>query len=166
MSLAGATKSLLLLGRCAPSVKQNASKIIVKKLELDQNLLMYFHKDEVYYAHDPEQQCKTGDVVLIQELSEKLTTHITHQVLKVVYPLGDVTDPITNKKVAALRSGTVCYRDDLEEIDNLYGLTKKRFNYANAPKRGWQEDKKDFSHKKSYIKYHESEEEQPYSVPR
>jgi len=58
------------------------------------------------------------------------------------------------------------FRDDLEEIDNLYGLTKKRFNYANAPKRGWQEDKKDFSHKKSYIKYHESEEEQPYSVPR
>jgi len=48
--------------------------------------------------------------VLIQELSEKLTTHITHQVLKVVYPLGDVTDPISNKKVAALRSGTVCYR--------------------------------------------------------
>lgn len=40
MSLVGATRSLLLLGRCAPSVKQNASKIIVKKLELDQNLLM------------------------------------------------------------------------------------------------------------------------------
>lgn len=40
MSLVGAAKSLLLLGRCAPSVKQNASKIIVKKLELDQNLLM------------------------------------------------------------------------------------------------------------------------------
>lgn len=64
----------------------------------------------MYYAHDPEQQCKTGDVVLIQELPEKLTTHITHKVIKVVYPLGDVTDPITNKQVAALRCGTVCYR--------------------------------------------------------
>lgn len=43
MSLAGAAgKALLLMGRCAPSVKQNASKIIVKKLELDQNLLMVF----------------------------------------------------------------------------------------------------------------------------
>lgn len=40
MSLAGAAKSLLLLGRCVPSVKKNASKIVVKKLELDQNLLM------------------------------------------------------------------------------------------------------------------------------
>lgn len=48
--------------------------------------------------------------MLIQELPEKLTTHITHQVLEVVYPLGDVTDPISNKKVAALRNGTVCYR--------------------------------------------------------
>lgn len=135
MSVAvAAAKSLLLMGRCAPSVKQNASKIVVKKLELDQNLLMvsgklvytlyfdafntplnlvcfqYFNKDKVYYAHDPEQLCKTGDVVLIQELPEKLTTHITHKVLKVVYPLGDVTDPISNKKVAALRCGTVCYR--------------------------------------------------------
>lgn len=57
-------------------------------------------------------------------------------------------------------------RDDLEEIDNLYGLTNVRFDYKNAPKRGWQEDKKDFSHKDSYIKYQETEEEQPYSVPR
>lgn len=40
MSLSGAARSLLLMGRCAPSVKQNASKIVVKKLELDQNLLM------------------------------------------------------------------------------------------------------------------------------
>lgn len=40
MSLAAATRSLILMGRCVPSVKQNASKIIVKKLELDQNLLM------------------------------------------------------------------------------------------------------------------------------
>jgi len=57
-------------------------------------------------------------------------------------------------------------RDDLEEVDKTYGLTEERFNYKNAPKRGWQEDKKDFSHKNSYIKYHETEEEQPYSVPR
>ncbi|VVC44363.1 Ribosomal protein S17/S11,Nucleic acid-binding, OB-fold [Cinara cedri] len=166
MNLSTAAKSLLLLGRCVPSVKKNASKIIVKKLELDENLLMYFNKDEVYYAHDPEQQCKSGDVVLIKELPEKLTIHITHEVLKVIYPLGDITDPITNKKVAALRCGTVCYRDDIEEVDQIYGQTKERFNYKNAPARGWQEDKKDFSHKDSYIKYQETEEEQPYSVPR
>jgi small subunit ribosomal protein S17 len=57
-------------------------------------------------------------VVLIQELPEKLTTYITHKVLKVVYPLGDVTDPITNKKVAGLRCGSVRYRFVLSLIIN------------------------------------------------
>jgi small subunit ribosomal protein S17 len=38
-------------------------------------------------------------MVLIQQLPEKLTRLITHNVLEVVYPLGDVTDPITGKKV-------------------------------------------------------------------
>ncbi|XP_050424926.1 28S ribosomal protein S17, mitochondrial [Adelges cooleyi] len=166
MSVAGAARSMMLLGRCVPSVKKNASKIIVKKLELDENLLMYFNKDEVFYAHDPQKLCKTGDVVLIQELPNKLTTLITHNVLKVVYPLGNVTDPISNKKVAAVRYGIVRYRDELDEIDELYGKTKERFDYERALERGWQEDKKDFSHRESYIKYHESEEEQPYSVPR
>lgn len=64
----------------------------------------------MFYAHDPEELCKTGDVVLIQELPEKLTTFITHKVLNVIYPLGDITDPISNKKVATLRCGTVRYR--------------------------------------------------------
>ncbi|XP_050521743.1 28S ribosomal protein S17, mitochondrial [Daktulosphaira vitifoliae] len=166
MSLAGVARGIILLGRCAPCVKENTSKIVVKKLELDQNLLMYFNKDEVFYAHDPEKVCKTGDVVLIQELAEKLTTLITHKVLRVVYPLGDITDPITNKKVTATRYGQVTYRDLLNEIDELYGKTKERFDYDKALERGWQEDKKDFTHKESYIKYHETVEEQPYAVPR
>jgi hypothetical protein len=51
MSLVGAAKSLLLLGRCAPSVKQNASKIIVKKLELDQNLLMVSYIIKRYLSY-------------------------------------------------------------------------------------------------------------------
>jgi small subunit ribosomal protein S17 len=43
--------------------------------------------------------CKPGDIVLIKGLPEKLTPLINHEVLKVVYPFGDVTDPITQKKV-------------------------------------------------------------------
>lgn len=54
----------------------------------------------------------------------------------------------------------------MDNIDQLYGLTEERFDYKKAPQRGWQEDKKDFTHKDSYIKYQETEEEQPYSVPR
>jgi len=43
--------------------------------------------------------CRPGDIVLIKSLAEKLTPLINHEVLKVVYPLGDVVDPITQKKV-------------------------------------------------------------------
>lgn len=35
-----AAKNFLLLGQCVPTVKQNAAKIRVKRLELDENLLM------------------------------------------------------------------------------------------------------------------------------
>jgi ribosomal protein S17 len=59
----------------------------------------YFSEFEYHYAHDPEKICKTGDMVLIQRLPKKLTRLITHEVLDVVYPCGDVTDPITGKKV-------------------------------------------------------------------
>lgn len=52
------------------------------------------------YAHDPEKKCKTGDMVLLHKLPEKMTTLITHKVNRVVYPLGDITDPLTGKKVA------------------------------------------------------------------
>lgn len=38
-------------------------------------------------------------MVLIQRLPEKLTRLITHKVVDIVYPCGDVTDPITGKKV-------------------------------------------------------------------
>lgn len=64
------------------------------------------------YAHDPDHLCKSGDIVLIEELPEKLTLLITHKVNKVVYPLGDITDPITGKKVVGVRSdlGKVAYR--------------------------------------------------------
>lgn len=38
-------------------------------------------------------------MVLIQELPERISTTITHKVLEVIYPNGDITDPITGKQV-------------------------------------------------------------------
>jgi small subunit ribosomal protein S17 len=38
-------------------------------------------------------------MVLIQQLPQKFTRLITHKVLEVVYPCGDVTEPVTGKKV-------------------------------------------------------------------
>lgn len=66
---------------------------------------------------DYQQNClKTGDIVLIRKLPEKKTTLITHSVEKVIYKLGDVIDPITNKPVV-----NDTYRDVIEEKNRLYG---------------------------------------------
>lgn len=66
----------------------------------DQCFLQYFPEYDFVYAHDPQKVCRTGDTVLLKKLPERMTTLITHKVDKVVYPLGDVTDPVTGKKVA------------------------------------------------------------------
>lgn len=40
MAVSAASKTFMLIGQCVPCLKHNASKIKVKRLELDQNLLM------------------------------------------------------------------------------------------------------------------------------
>ncbi|KAK5647417.1 hypothetical protein RI129_002309 [Pyrocoelia pectoralis] len=159
MALAAASKSLLLLGECVPCLKHNASKFKVRRFELDTNLLMYFRTWEFVYALDPEKKCKTGDVVLIEKCPEQLTRLITHKVKEIVYPHGDVIDPLTGKKVVGGK-----FRDHVEAVNRIYGKTATAFDYDSAPDRGWLEDIKDFSHVDTYVKYHENGEDQPYAV--
>ncbi|KAG5874473.1 hypothetical protein JTB14_009196 [Gonioctena quinquepunctata] len=159
MALTPINKTFMLLGQCVPCLKHGASKFKVKRLELDTNLLMYFPKHEYVYAHDPDEKCKTGDLVIIEQLPEKMTRLITHQVKKVIYPLGDITDPMTGKKVVAGK-----FRDDIDKVNKVYGVREGAFNYDKAPPRGWQEGKKDFTHLETYIKYHESGEDDPRAV--
>ncbi|XP_028044202.1 28S ribosomal protein S17, mitochondrial [Bombyx mandarina] len=158
-NVADAARKFLLLGQCVPTVKQNAAKIRVKRLELDENLLMYFRKEEFYYCHDSEKICKTGDIVLIQALPEKLTKLITHEIKEVVYPFGDITDPVTGKKVSKEQ-----YKEDIERQTELYGRLKSTFNYSKAPPRGWQDGKKDFTSKPTYTKFHVFDENDPYGI--
>lgn len=47
-------------------------------------LLQYFNEYEFLYAHDPNKICKPGDIVLIQNLPEKLTRLITHKVIPTI----------------------------------------------------------------------------------
>ncbi|XP_017469426.1 PREDICTED: 28S ribosomal protein S17, mitochondrial [Rhagoletis zephyria] len=154
-----ATRGAILLGQCMPCIKKNASKIRIRRMEFDKNLNMYFKKDEFFFAHDPEKVCKTGDVVLISELPQRLTRLISHKVEKVVYPLGDITDPLSGKKVVVGK-----YRDEIEEANRLYGKSEKAFDYEKAPPRGRLEGTRDFTHGETYIKYHEDGKEQPFAV--
>lgn len=100
---------------------------------------------------------KTGDVVLVRELSEKKTTLVTHAIEKIVYRLGDVTDPVTNKPVVADE-----YRDIIAERNELYGKVANAFEYEKAPPRGRLEGKLDFTDKPTYTKYY-AECDDPYA---
>nr|CAG4635145.1 EOG090X0GMQ [Alona affinis] len=147
------------LARCMPSDVKNAAKFQVKLMEFDTNLNMHFSKHETVYAHDPASKCKPGDVVLIERLPSKLTKNITHVVNSVVYPFGDITDPITGKKVVVGK-----YRDEIEAKSTLYGKNPEGFEYDVAPERGWQKDKRDFTYQETYRKYHVFEHDEPYAV--
>lgn len=48
-------------------------------------------------------------------------------------------------------------REDLEKLAQLYGESPNRFKYEEAPPRGWQEGKRDFSHLEIFPKYHEDD---------
>lgn len=56
----------------------------------------------MYYAFDPDKRCKDGDIVLIKELKEKKTTLITHELVKIIYPLGDMICPLSGKATVNL----------------------------------------------------------------
>lgn len=112
-------------------------------------------------THDPTKIGKTGDVVLIKKLKEQFNREITHKLTKVVYPMGDITCPLTGKKVVVGQ-----YRDQIESKMNLFGKSKGAFNYEEAPARGRLEGKQDFTHGETYIKYHEDGKPQPFAVQK
>ncbi|KZS22025.1 28S ribosomal protein S17, mitochondrial [Daphnia magna] len=153
------SKLASVLARCLPSDVKNAAKFKVKLVEFDQNLNMHFAKHVTVYANDPTNACKPGDVVLIDKLPKKLTKHITHQVYKIVYSFGDITDPITGKKVVVGK-----YRDEIEAKNVLFGKNPSGFDYDRAQDRGWQAGKRDFSDKETYKKFHMFDHDEPYAV--
>jgi len=147
-AVVAAPKRKLLLGACYPSEIPKTIRVTVRELDFDTWIHMYFSKYVGYYAEDPG-NCRQGDVVLIEELPERKTRDITHKILRVIYPLGDITDPITGKKCF----GSI-YREDMDKEADLYGRNPRAFNYNKARPRGWQEGRKDWSHKKPFRKFH------------
>lgn len=98
-------------------------------------------------------------MVLIKELPERMTRLITHSIEQIVYPLGDITDPVTGKKSVVNK-----YREQIEEEAKTFGKLPTAFDYEKAPPRGRLEGKQDFSHNKTYIKYHDDGTEQPFAT--
>ncbi|XP_041455249.1 28S ribosomal protein S17, mitochondrial-like [Lytechinus variegatus] len=95
--MSGAARKIL-IGQVIGTKMTRTAKVRVNKLQLDPFVTQYFPKRSTVFAHDPEEAAKLGDIVLVKELPIKKSTHVKYQMERIIYSLGNVTDPITGKK--------------------------------------------------------------------
>jgi len=148
----------IMMAKCISKNYETEGKVRIDRLIFSD----YFNTHFKHYAdidvHDPKKTAKKGDIVLIRKMPEPLTLEISYQIMQVLYKYGDMTDPISGKKCVK-----TMFRDDRKMLDEVYGYAfdSTPFEYEKAPDRGWQEGRKDFSHKDPYQKYHEFEKGHP-----
>jgi len=154
-------KNTVLLGQVIPSTLRHAVKVQVPYFEFDKSMKAFFKKTETFLAEDNGKLCKTGDMVIIGQLGigEKKVKDVTHKVQDMVFKLGDIKDPISGEMVVGPD-----YREEMKEIARLYGDKKENFKYEEAPERGRLEGTRDFTDKPTYVRWHEFETTDPYSV--
>nr|XP_020473735.1 28S ribosomal protein S17, mitochondrial [Monopterus albus] len=89
-----------IIGRVIGTKMCKTAKVRVTRLVLDPYLLKYYNKRKTYFAHDALQQCTVGDIVLLKALLEPRSKHVKHELVEIVYKVGQVVDPLTGKRVA------------------------------------------------------------------
>ena len=67
---------------------------------------------------------------------------LTHEILEVIYKLGDVIEPTSQQPVV----GDRCH-SEIAKTAQLYGKSNSDFDYKRAPKRGTQKDKRLYAQK-------------------
>jgi len=157
----------ILLGRVLPRVQSEIARptvvmrptwdvtpretvvVRVPTLEFDKFFKRYFRHETDLFAHDPQELCQEGDTVLIKK-AEVDINEVDFEVSEVIFKLGDVKDPVSGENVVG-----DMYRKQMAEIAEAYGANPDGFDYEEAPDRGWQEDKRDFSSNITYYKWHE-----------
>ncbi|KAI2801864.1 hypothetical protein RDWZM_000678 [Blomia tropicalis] len=88
----------LLLAKCITPAKKNVIRLLVPQLRFDTFLSKHFRENDSIVAHDPNNNCKEGDWVLLRKLDSRFSLEIDYQVEKIVYESGNIIDPITKKK--------------------------------------------------------------------
>lgn len=87
------------------------------------------------------------------------------EVVEVIHKLGDVLDPVSKNEPVVQDQ----YRRLMAQEIEWYTQpdeeqTGERFDYDEAPERGWQEGRKDFADKLTYYKWHVFKERDPYAI--
>uniref|UniRef100_A0A2K6KXJ1 Small ribosomal subunit protein uS17m n=1 Tax=Rhinopithecus bieti TaxID=61621 RepID=A0A2K6KXJ1_RHIBE len=89
-----------IVGKVIGTKMQKTAKVRVTRLVLDPYLLKYFNKRKTYFAHDALQQCTVGDIVLLRALPVPRAKHVKHELAEIVFKVGKVIDPVTEKPCA------------------------------------------------------------------
>lgn len=107
-----------IVGKVIGTKMSKTAKVRVTRMVLDSYLLKYYNKRKTYFAHDAEEKCTVGDIVLLKALPERRSKHVTHELSDIIFKVGRVVDPLTGK----LCAGSV-FLESLEDI-NIDGLDK------------------------------------------
>ena len=169
-------------------LKQRELEVRIPYFVYDRYYKAFFEHEWDFAVKDDKKLAKEGDIVLIHRLAEinvKAAESIsmkekaegawwepkieekgifkrldlTHEILEVIYELGDVIEPTSQQPVVGDR-----YRSEIAKTAQLYRKSNSDFDYKRAPTRGTQKDKRDFTHRKIYKKWHNFPVKDPYAI--
>ncbi|XP_068121450.1 small ribosomal subunit protein uS17m [Hyperolius riggenbachi] len=101
-----------IVGKVIGTKMTKTAKVRVTRLLLDNYVLKYYNKRKTYFAHDAQEQCTVGDIVLLKALQEQRGKHVKHELAEIIFKVGRVVDPLTGK----LCEGTK-FLESLQDID-------------------------------------------------
>ncbi|GAB1607365.1 28S ribosomal protein S17, mitochondrial-like [Argonauta hians] len=97
------------------TINPHAYRVMCPTLFLDRYLLKYFRKPSSFWALDPQKQCGIGDIVVIDQLKDRHSVQITHQIQSILFKTGAVVDPITGKQCCGTKFVDTAIRDKVLE---------------------------------------------------
>ncbi|XP_078278598.1 small ribosomal subunit protein uS17m [Rhinoraja longicauda] len=111
-----------IIGKVIGTKMLKTAKVRVTRLVLNPYLLKFYNKRKTYFAHDAEEQCTVGDIVLLKALPERRTKHVKHELAEIVFKVGNIIDPITKKRC----SGSKMF-EPLTDFDSDMGSLNDQF---------------------------------------
>uniref|UniRef100_H2ZEC3 Mitochondrial ribosomal protein S17 n=1 Tax=Ciona savignyi TaxID=51511 RepID=H2ZEC3_CIOSA len=87
------------LGRVVAKEYTHRAKVVVQLNRFNPYLNMFFPETETLESHDPNDNSKVGDIVLLRKLDQPLRHIETHKIESIVFCSGSIVDPLTGLRV-------------------------------------------------------------------
>ncbi|KAH9515742.1 37S ribosomal protein S17 mitochondrial [Bulinus truncatus] len=64
----------------------------------DQRLHMFFAEPKDFKVFENKVKVNHGDIVKVEQLPEKLSVEVEHEVTEIIFPMGRIVDPLTGRR--------------------------------------------------------------------